>query len=99
MRLELRVEHLERQYESLDGAVRDLLTITRNTHTMLVEHISDTQEFKSEVREDIADVREDIADVKADLKDFKAEVRGEFSQVRGDISELKELVIQSLSKP
>ncbi|MTI12375.1 hypothetical protein, partial [Sansalvadorimonas verongulae] len=84
MNLEHRVQHLELQYESLDGTVQKILVFTKATHDILMAHIADTREEFKKVHKRLDGVERDVAVLKTDVDVLKTDV----DVLKTDVAEL-----------
>ena len=81
MNFECRVQHLELQYESLDGTVRKILAYTKNTHDILMTHVADSsmkfeqlEKGQTELFKRIDRLESDSTEIKGMLKRLVAKV-------------------------
>ncbi|WP_263081117.1 hypothetical protein [Endozoicomonas sp. Mp262] len=72
MGLEKRVERLESNFDSLDGAVRNLIKITGETHQIIQENQRENRIRFDQHDRDIASLKGDVADLKRGLSALTA---------------------------
>ena len=94
MNLEHRVEHLELQYESLDGTVQKILSFTKDTHEILMEHIAETREHVTELRKHMTESKKHMMETRKHM----TETGNRFERLEGEISELKSMLKQLLTR-
>lgn len=71
MNLECRVQHLELQYESLDGTVRKILVYTKNTHEILMSHISESNARLDRLEKDVSELKREMSNMSRDMAEVK----------------------------
>ena len=87
MSLEQRVRHLESQYESLDGTVHKILIFTKNTHDILMGHVTESRKRFERLEGDVSELKSDVSELKSDV-----------SELKSDMSEVKSMLKQFLLK-
>ncbi len=87
MGLEKRVEVLDAHFESLDGAVHDLLEVTKNTHNLVKNFQLENRQRFDQIDKRFEQIDKRFEQKGKDMAEFKAEVRSEFADLKGPIAQ------------